>query len=297
MHNRRLVLDRVAGKCMLVLTIIAGLIIFLIVIGLYQRSRPILAVKSINDLIFSNSWHPLKGEFGFFPFIMGSLWVTGVAVCIAVPLCFLTTIYLSEYAHTKIREWMKPFIDLLAGIPSVVYGVWGVLVIVPFVKNYIAPRMGIFSTGYCVLAAGIVLAVMIAPVIIHVSLEVLRTIPNELREASLGVGATKWQTIKYVVIRKGMPGIIAAFVLGVSRAFGETMAVLMVAGNVVKVPASIFDPSYPLPALIANNYGEMLSVPLYDSALLLASLVLLVIVLFFNIISKVILIRIERSIQ
>ena len=297
MHNRRLVLDRVAGKCMLVLTIIAGLIIFLIVIGLYQRSRPILAVKSINDLIFSNSWHPLKGEFGFFPFIMGSLWVTGVAVCIAAPLCFLTTIYLSEYAHTKIREWMKPFIDLLAGIPSVVYGVWGVLVIVPFVKNYIAPRMGIFSTGYCVLAAGIVLALMIAPVIIHVSLEVLRTIPNELREASLGVGATKWQTVKYVVIRKGMPGIIAAFVLGVSRAFGETMAVMMVAGNVVKVPASIFDPSYPLPALIANNYGEMLSVPLYDSALLLASLVLLVIVLFFNIISKVILIRIKRSIQ
>ncbi|UCF16669.1 MAG: ABC transporter permease subunit, partial [Phycisphaerales bacterium] len=154
-----------------------------------------------------------------------------------------------------------------------------------------------FSTGYSVLAGGIVLAIMVFPIIIHVSLEVFRSVPLEIREASLSLGATRWQTIKHVVIRKAMPGVIAAIVLGLSRAFGETMAVLMVAGNVAKSPSSVLDPAYPLPALIANNYGEMLSVPLYDSALLLACLVLLLVVVAFNVIARVVLIRVERSVQ
>jgi phosphate transport system permease protein len=295
--NKRLLKDILAERFMLLLTIFAGLIVFLMAIGLYQRSRPILAIKSLSELLFSTSWHPLRKEFGFFPFIMGSLWVTGVAVIIAIPLCLLTAIFLSEYAPRYVREWTKPLIDLLAGIPSVVYGVWGVLVIVPLIKNHIAPFFGTFSSGYSVLAGGIVLAIMVFPIIIHVSLEVFRTVPHEIREASLSLGATKWQTIKHVVIRKAMPGIIAAIVLGMSRAFGETMAVLMVAGNVAKAPSSVLDPAYPLPALIANNYGEMLSVPLYDSALLLACLVLLLVVLFFNVIARVVLIRVERSIQ
>lgn len=295
--SKRLLKDKLAGRFMLLLTIFAGLIVFIIAIGLYQRSRPILAIKSLSELLFSTSWHPLKKEFGFLPFIMGSLWVTGVAVVIAIPLCLLTAIFLSEYAPKFVREWAKPLIDLLAGIPSVVYGVWGVLVIVPLIKDHIAPFFGTFSTGYSVLAGGIVLAIMVFPIIIHVSLEVFRSVPFELREASLSLGATRWQTVKYVVIRKAMPGIIAAIVLGLSRAFGETMAVLMVAGNVAKVPSSILDPAYPLPALIANNYGEMLSVPLYDSALLLACLVLLLVVLFFNVIARIVLIKVERSIQ
>jgi len=295
--NKRLLKDKFAGRFMLLLTIFSGLIVFVIAIGLYQRSRPILANKSLGELLFSTSWHPLRKEFGFFPFIMGSLWVTGVAVIIAIPLCLLTAIFLSEYAPRYLREWTKPLIDLLAGIPSVVYGVWGVLVIVPLIKNHIAPFFGVFSTGYSVLAGGIVLAIMVFPIIIHVSLEVFRSVPYEVREASLSLGATKWQTIKHVVIRKAMPGIIAAVVLGLSRAFGETMAVLMVAGNVAKAPTSVFEPGYPLPALIANNYGEMLSVPLYDSALLLACLVLLLVVLFFNVIARIVLIRVERNIQ
>lgn len=282
---------------MLILTIFSSLIVFLMAFGLYQRSRSILATKSLTELLFSTSWHPLKGEFGFFPFIMGTIWVTGVAVLIAIPLCLLTAIYLSEYAHKRVQEWTKPLIDLLAGIPSVIYGVWGILVIVPLIKNHIAPFFGRFSTGYSVLAGGVVLAIMIFPIIIHVSVEVFSSVPYEVREASLALGATKWQTVKYIVMRKAMPGVIAAIVLGLSRAFGETMAVLMVAGNVAKVPSSVLDPAYPLPALIANNYGEMLSVPLYDSALLLASLVLLMVVLFFNIISRVVLIRVERRVQ
>jgi phosphate transport system permease protein len=179
----------------------------------------------------------------------------------------------------------------------VVYGLWGILVIVPLIKNHLAPVFGTFSSGYCVLSAGIVLAIMVFPVIVHVSVEVFRSIPEEMREASLTLGATRWQTIKHVVLRKAMPGIIAAVVLGLSRAFGETMAVLMVAGNVAKAPSSLFGPAYPLPALIANSYGEMMSIPLYDSALLLASLILLLIVLVFNILSRLILMRVERSVQ
>ena len=297
MLSKRLLKDRLASKFMFLLTLFSGLIVFLIVFGLYQRSRPILATKPLGELLFSSSWRPLRGEFGFFPFIMGTLWVTGVAVAIAVPLCLLTAIYLSEYADKRVREGTKPLIDLLAGIPSVVYGVWGVLVIVPLIKDHVAPFFGTFSTGYSVLAGGIVLAIMVFPVIIHVSVEVFRAVPHELREASLALGATKWQTVKHIVIRKAMPGVIAAIVLGLSRAFGETMAVLMVAGNVARAPNSVLDPAYPLPALIANNYGEMLSVPLYDSALLLASLVLLLVVLFFNILSRIILIRVERRIR
>jgi phosphate transport system permease protein len=290
----RLIKDRFAQVLMAVLTTSTGLIAIAVGLGLYLRSRPILAIKPLSALLFSSTWSPLKGEFGFLPFIAGTLWVTGVAMILAIPLCLLTAIYLSEYAPVRMREITSPFIDLLAGIPSVIYGIWGILVIVPLIKNGLAPLCGTFSTGYSVMAGGIVLAIMIFPIIIHVTVEVLKTVPPELREASLAVGATQWQTIKYVVLRKALPGVVAAVVLGLSRAFGETMAVLMVAGNVAKVPASVFDPSYPLPALIANNYGEMLSVPLYDSALLLASLVLMVIVLFFNGLSRIILVHVER---
>ncbi len=297
MLSKRLLKDKLAGKLMWFLTVCSGLLVFLMAAGLYHRSRPILALKSLNELLFSNYWRPLKGEFGFFPFIMGSLWVTATAVVVAVPPCLLTAIYLSEYAPKYVREWAKPLIDLLAGIPSVIFGVWGVLVIVPLIKNYIAPFFGAYSVGYSVLAGGLVLAVMVFPIIIHVSLEVFTSVPRELIDASLSLGATKWQTIKYVLLRKAMPGVIAAIVLALARAFGETMAVLMVSGNVPKVPSSLFDPAYPLPALIANNYGEMLSVPLYDSALLFASLILLFVVLLFNIAASLTLVKVKRSIQ
>jgi phosphate transport system permease protein len=293
----RLLQDKIAGRSMLVLTVFSALILVFMTLGLYQKSSPILAMKSLGHLLFSTSWHPLRGEFGFLPFIIGSLWVTLAAVAIAVPLCLLASIYLSEYAPRRIRDIARPLIDLLAGIPSVVFGVWGVLVIVPFIKDYIAPLSGSFSSGYSVLAAGIVLAIMIFPLIINVTVEVFATVPREIRDASLALGATKWQTIKYAVVRKAFPGIVAAVLLGLSRAFGETMAVLMVAGNVARVPHSVLDPAYPLAALIANNYGEMLSVPLYDSALLLASLILLLVVLLFNVGARLVLVRVTRSIR
>ncbi len=295
--SRRRVKDILARKTMLLITVAAAAVILVMIVGLYLKSRPILSSQPLAHLLFSSRWHPFRGEFGFLAFIMGTLWVTAVAVLIAVPLCLLTAIYLSEYAHSRVREWSKPLIDILAGIPSVVYGVWGILVIVPLVQDHIAPFFGHYSTGYSVLSGGIVLAIMIFPVIIHVALEILHAVPQEVREASLALGATRWQTIKHVVMRKALPGVAAAIVLGISRAFGETMAVLMVVGNVPRIPTSVLDPAYPLPALIANNYGEMLSIPLYDSALMLAALILLLVILFFNVLSRLILIRVEMSIR
>lgn len=293
----RNIIDRIGGRAMLFLALFSGGIIALMIFGLCVKSAHIVSIKPIWMLLFSSNWNPLRGEFGFLPFLIGTLWVVAVAAAIAVPVSLLTAIYLSEYAGKLVKRLVNPLIDLLAGIPSVVYGVWGVLVIVPFVKNHVAPAFGVFSSGYSILAAGIVLAVMIFPVIINVTVEVLGMVPREVREASLSLGATKWQTVKKVVLRRALPGVVAANVLGLSRAFGETMAVLMVAGNVAALPRSLLDPAYPLPALIANNYGEMLSIPLYDSALFFAALLLFAVVMFFNIVSQTVLARIERGLR
>ncbi|MDD2695588.1 MAG: phosphate ABC transporter permease subunit PstC, partial [Anaerolineales bacterium] len=233
-------------------------------------------------------------------FIMGTIWVTVVSMILAVPVCLLSAIYLSEYARPSLRAVMKPMLDLLAAIPSVVYGVWGVIAIVPWVQSGVAPALSrwlgfipLFAnqnpTGFNVLSGSIVLAVMVIPFIIAVTYEVFRVVPDGLREASLALGATRWETVKYAVLPQTRAGVLAGVVLGASRALGETMAVLMVVGNVAKTPTSIFDPAYPLPALIANNYGEMLSIPLYDAALLGAALILLLVVLVFNILATLVL--------
>jgi len=286
--------DLWARRGMSLLSLLPGLLVLLIVLGLFLKSKAILGVQPLSRLLFGTDWHPLQGHFGLFPFISGTVWVTVTALVLAVPISILTAIYLSEFAPRFVREVARPVIDLLAGLPSVVFGVWGVILIVPFVGDVLAPLFGASSTGYSVLAGGIVLAVMIFPTIIHVSLEVFASIPYSLREASCSLGATRWETARHVVLRKGSQGILAASVLGFSRAFGETMAVLMVAGNVPVAPKSLFDAGYPLPALIANNYGEMMSIPRYDSALMLAALVLLAAVLFFNILARRILVRVER---
>jgi len=290
----RLFKDRLARRTMLVLTSVPAFLVLLILAGLLLRSRPILVEKPFFSLLMSPSWSPLRGNFGLLSFLMGTLWVTFIALALAVPVSLLTAVYLSEYAPRFVREFTKPMIDLLAGLPSVIYGVWGVLLVVPLVGRVIAPVFGVQSSGYSLLAGGIVLAIMIFPTIISVSLEIFSSIPDQMREASLSLGATKWETVRYVVLKKGLQGIIAAVVLGLSRAFGETMAVLMVVGNIARVPGSVFDAGYPLPALIANNYGEMMSVPLYDAALMLAAAVLLLVVLIFNILARLILVRVNR---
>lgn len=295
--------DRAGRRLFLLTTAFPFVLIVLMIVALVVRTRPILELKPIGDLLFGQIWRPLQGQFGFYPFLIGTVWVTLVSMLLAVPLCLFSAIYLAEYATPSLRAVMKPLLDLLAGIPSVVYGVWGLVAIVPWVQSFAAPAsarwlgfLPFFAvnnpTGYSVLSGAIVLAVMVAPVIIAVTYEVMQAVPDGLRESSLAVGATRWQTIKYVVMPKAAPGVLVGIVLGFSRAFGETMAVLMVVGNVPEVPSSIFDPAYPLTALIANNYGEMLSIPLYDAALMGAALMLLIVVLIFNLASALLLQRI-----
>ncbi len=297
--------DNAARQTFFIITLLPVVLIVIVTIALFLRAWPILRAYPLSDLLLGNVWKPSDGQFGFKPFILGTVWVTAVGILLSVPPCLLVSIYLAEYAHATTRAIAKPVLDLLAAIPPVVYGVWGLLAIVPFVDNVLAPfakrwlnSIPFFSvnqpTGFGILAGGIVLAVMIAPLIISVVYEVFSTVPNDLKHASLAVGATQWQTIRTVVLPLVKPGIIAAVVLGASRALGETIAVLMVVGNVPNVPTSIFDSAYPLPALIANNYGDMMSIPLYDAALLGAALVLLVVILIFNIISMLVLQRMLR---
>ncbi len=295
MDRRRRFLNRLGSSWLWGVSLAVLMLMIVLVIGLCWRSRQIMLEKPLLELLFSSSWKPMRGEFGFWPFITGTFWVTGLAVLLAVPLSLLTAVFISEYAPARLRAMVLPAIDILAGIPSVVYGVWGVLVIVPLVRDRLAPMFGRTSSGYSVLSAGLVLAVMIVPIIVHVSVSVMRSVPTAMREVSLALGATRWQTVKHVVARKAFPGLAAAVVLGLSRAFGETMAVMMVAGNVAANPRSVFDPAYPLPALIANHYGEMHSVPLVDSALLFSALLLLVIVVVFHLLSRAMLLRIKRE--
>jgi len=285
--------DLLTGKSMLLAVVAANLLTFLIAFGLYLKSRPILAQKSISHLLFSSSWHPLEGKFGFYPFIVGTIEVTVIAMVLAVPVCLLSAIYLAEYSRSRLREMLRLVIDVMAGIPSVIYGLFGVIVLVPLVRQ-LGQFMGETTTGYSLLTGGIILAIMVSPIIISVSTEVLRAVPLSARETALALGATKWETVKHAVVKSALHGIISAIVLGFARAFGETIAVLMVVGNVARVPHSLFEPAYPLPALIANNYGEMMSVPLYDSALMLAALILLVVVGGFSLVAHLVLLRVER---
>jgi phosphate transport system permease protein len=279
---------------LIALSPIALIVIILFTLG--WRARSILEIQPLNELLTGEVWKPIAGQFGFAPFIVGTVWVTLTTMIIAVPICVLCALYLSEYAGPRVRGALKPLLDILAAIPSVIYGAWGLLAIVPVVQSIIAPALEqaagfipLFHshnpTGFSVFSAALVLSIMVTPVIVAVTYEVLQTVPLGLREASLAVGATRWQTIKHVILPKALPGVIAAIVLGFSRAFGETIAVMMVVGNVPQMPRSIFDAAYPLPALIANNYGEMMSIPQYDAALMGAALILLLVVLGFNLVA------------
>jgi phosphate transport system permease protein len=286
--------DKTARQIMLGIAFFSLLLLLVIGISLLLKALPIMKEKSLWTLLSSGNWKPFKGEFGFFPYIISTLYVSLIAITIALPLSLLSSIYLCTYASKSIKRIFEPVIDLLSGIPPVIYGVWGTLTIVPLIANKIAPHYVEFSSGYTVLAGGLVLAIMILPLLISILLEVFRSLPTEITDASLSLGATKWQTVKKVMLRKSFPGIIAATVLSVSRAFGETIAVLMVCGNIAVVPHSLFDACYPLPALIANNYGEMLSMPSYESALMFGAFLLFIIIVIFNAISRLTLNQLEK---
>ena len=217
-----------------------------------------------------SNWAPNDGQFGVFPMIIGSIFVTLLSLVIAVPLSLLCAIFMEEIAPDKIKLFLKPVIQTLSGIPSVVYGFFGLTVLVPIV------RQNFGGTGFSVFTAALILSVMILPTIISVSQDAIKAVPGEYREAALGLGSTHWQTIRHIIFPSALPGIITAIILGIGRAIGETLAVIMVAGNVAQVPGSIFAPVRTLTTNIALEMGY--ATGLHYNALFGTAVVLFIII-------------------
>ena len=279
--NRRVFRQKLSEISMFVLVVISLLFLFAMIGGLFAKSFPIFENNSLWDLLSGSEWKPSQGKFGFKPFIIGSVAVTVLALLIATPVALLTAVYLTEYAPRIVCKVVYPALDILASIPSVIYGVWGVLFLIPI-------------WGYSLITAAIVLCVMVLPIMVSLFVELFRVVPEDLRTASLSLGATPWQTTRRVVLRKARVGLFATVVLATSKAIGETIAVMMVCGSIPAIPSSLTSGFYTLPALIGNNYGEMASIPLYESAIMFAALILLVLVVLFNVLSRVILYRVEK---
>ena len=295
MHFKRRITDRVNNSWMVATLVIILLLPLVMGIALYARSIPIFDAQSLPALLGSSNWSPNDEKFGFWPFIFSSIYVTLLSFIFAAPLCLFAAIYLTQFSSRRLVQLMHPVIDILAGIPSVIYGMWGILVIVPFVGEVLAPMFEVKTSGYSILAGGIVLAVMCIPYMLNMLLESFHAVPTGIKEAALSLGATRWETVKHVIVRKSFPGIISSFGLGLAKAFGETLAVMMVVGNMVQITGNPFKAGYPLPALIANNYGEMMSIPLYDSALMFAALILLVVILAINIIFRYFIYKTQKT--
>jgi phosphate transport system permease protein len=226
-------------------------------------------------------WFPTStpvAQFGIYPLLMGTLWVSFIAILIALPFGLAAAIYMAEIADVKVRGILKPIIELLAGIPSVVYGFFGLIVLVPLVQQIFNLPVG--ETG---LTGSIVLAIMALPTIITVAEDAITRTPRSVREASLALGASQWQTIYRIVIPAASSGITAAVILGIGRAIGETMAVLMVTGNAAVVPHSMLEPMRTIPATIAAELGEAAKGSLHYDALFALGCVLFIITMLVNI--------------
>ena len=235
---------------------------------------------SVGEVFGGSEWFPTATpapQFGFLPLVLGTVWVTVFAILFVLPFGLSVAIYMSEVASTRIRAVLKPIIELLNGIPSVVYGFFGLIVVVPLLQDVFGLPVG--ESG---LAGAIVLAVMALPTIITVSQDAMQNCPRSQREASLALGATKWQTIYKVVMPYSVSGITSAIVLGIGRAFGETMAVLMVTGNAAVIPLSITDPLRTIPATIAAELGEAPAGGPHYQSLFLLGVVLFFITLIIN---------------
>ncbi len=235
---------------------------------------------SLSDFLLGREWYPTSqpaAQFGVLPLILGTLLVSFFAILFALPIGLITAIYMAEVAGERFRNILKPTIELLAGIPSVVYGFFGLVVLVPAIQK-------IFNlpVGETALAGSIILAIMALPTIITISEDAIRTTPGTLREASLALGATRWQTLVRVVVPYAKSGITAAIILGVGRAVGETMAVLMVTGNATVMPPSLTQPTRTIPATIAAELGEAPFGGVHFKALFALGIILFLMTLVFN---------------
>jgi phosphate transport system permease protein len=271
----------------LTIAILLGIIILLLKEGL-----PAFWYTPPWEFFFGTKWYPVSDPptFGITSFFAATLWVTLVATAISVPIGVACAAYLAEVAPAKVRETVKPIIEILAGIPSVVMGFIGLMLLSPLVQSAFN-----LNTGLSGLTAGIMLSLMSLPIIISVSEDALRAVPDDFREASYALGATKWETIRHVCIPGALSGITAAVMLGVGRAIGETMTVLMVAGGALAVPVSPTDPMMPMTAAIASGIGNAVRGGLQYQALFAIGLILFILTLAVNLIADRVLERQKRK--
>lgn len=262
-------------EVLFLLTALSSLtVLALITVFIFYKGLPIIAKVGLFNFIFGMKWAPGQGEFGIFPMIVGSVSVTLGAAAIGVPIAICCSIFLSEFAPAPMRNIFRPAIQLLAGIPSVVYGFWGVLFIVPFIRDHLG------GPGLSILAGSIILAIMILPTIISITEVSLLALPNHYKEGGLALGLTHWQTIYTLLLPAAKSGIVSGIILGIGRAIGETMAVIMVLGNSVAIPESILDPVRTLTTNIGIEMGYASGE--HQQALFATAIVLFVIIMILN---------------
>lgn len=246
----------------------------LITIFIFMEGFPLILYAGVKNFIFSSHWAPTKGHFGILAMIISSVLVTLGAMVLGVPLGLSCAIVLAEFSPPRLKLILKPTLELLAGIPSVVYGFLGVIWLVPLIRNHLG------GPGLSLLAAAVILGIMILPTVISISIDALSAVPDIYREGSIALGATLWQTVRRVVLPAASSGIITAIILGMGRAIGETMAVIMVAGNALQIPTSILDPVRTLTSNIALELGYASGH--HREALFATGIVLFIIIMILN---------------
>jgi len=271
--------ERLIQLGLLIIALSAVAAIFLIAIFIFIEGTPLVVKVGLLNFLARSQWAPSKGHFGILPMIIGSLAVTLLAILVGALLGLSCALFLAEFAPKWSVRILKPLIELLAGIPSVVYGFMGVVVLVPWIRNTFG------GPGFSVLAAGLVLGIMVLPTVIAVSLDALQAVPLSYQEGSLALGATRWQTLYRVVLPAARSGIIAGMVLGMGRAVGETMAVIMIAGNALVIPRSLLAPVRTLTSNIALEMGYATGD--HQAALFATGMVLFLITMLLNTIALV----------
>ncbi len=280
--SKRLFIEKVMHASFFTVASASITVLFLIMLFLFKEGLPIFETVSVKDFIFGDYWYPTSEppDFGIFPLILASILVTLLAAAISVPLGIMTAVYLAEIASDRLAEIVKPMVELLAALPSVVIGFFGMVLVAPFLQEVFG-----IPTGLNLFNAGLMLAFMSIPTICSISEDAIHSVPNALREASLALGATQLETIYRVVLPASISGISTAVILGMSRAVGETMVVLMVAGGAAMAPESIFDPVRPMPASIASEMAEAPVGGDHYYALFATGIVLFVFTMIFNIVA------------
>ena len=286
------------GLAVLILALLAYFFIRLI-----GDSLDVFRHQGVLQFLFSNDWNPARNIYGGWPLVLGTLITSGIALLIGIPVAIATAVAVTELCPARIRPVLAMLLDLLAAVPSVVYGLWGVFVLIPNLKGFQQWLADTFSfipffsgtvAGPSYFIAGLILAIMILPIVSAVSREVIATVPSELKEGSLALGATRWEMIRMAVLPYSRAGITGAAMLGLGRAIGETIAVTLVIGNALTVGGSFFQQGYTLAAVIANEFGEAAATPLHRSALFAAGLVLFVLTLLVNLVARQYVVRATR---